>query len=472
MAGLARALRAEWTKLRSVRSTAACLLLGIGLTVGLSTLLAAAGKTDDGPHRTDEFSFVHQPVTGNASITARVAAQGDTHEWAKAGILVKARLESGSPYAAMMVTPEHGVRMQSEFATDIAGSTPAAPVWLRLTRTGPTVVGEESSDGVTWRRVGSVELAGLPATVEIGLFVTSPFRSRVVQGGGRDSVEMVRTDGRATFDQVAVEPVGPDATWHRDDVTTAADRSGNRFSPGYGQMTENGGVYTVTGAGDIVGPGIPGFSPGGRDTVSDSLQGVQIGLMALAALGVVFAAAEYRTGLVRTTLAAVPARGRVLAAKAAVVGAAAFLAGLVASLTAFLIAQALLRERGLRPPVYPHLSITDGPVLRAVLGSALALAVFAVLGLAVATLLRRAAVSIALVIGLVHVPQILGAAAIVSLDAELWLNRVTPAAGLAILQSRVGAHSAIDPWTGLGVLGLWTGLALVLAYGRLRWSDA
>jgi hypothetical protein len=194
--------------------------------------------------------------------------------------------------------------------------------------------------------------------------------------------------------------------------------------------------------------------------------------MVLVVLGVVFAASEYRTGMVRTTFLAVPARGRVLAAKVTVLAATTLFTGLVASAGAFLAAQALLRRRGLRPPVYPYQSITDGPALRAVVGSALVLATLAVLGLAVLTVVRRAAASIALVIGLVHVPQILGAAAIVSLDTELWLNRITPAAGLAIQQTHAGAHTAIEPWLGLGVMGGWAAAALVFAYLRLRWSDA
>ena len=121
--------------------------------------------------------------------------------------------------------------MVSAFTTHIAGTGGAAPVWLRLTRTGPTLVGEESPDGTTWRRVGSVELPGLPATAEVGLFVTSPFGARVVQGGGQSNVELVRTTGQATFDRVTVEPARPGATWHRDDVSTARDRAATSSLP-------------------------------------------------------------------------------------------------------------------------------------------------------------------------------------------------------------------------------------------------
>ena len=78
---------------------------------------------------------MHQPLTGDGSIVAHVVSQEDSHEWAKAGLMVKERLEVGAPYAALLVTPDHGVRMQWDFEQDVAGSEdrPPAP-WLRLTR--------------------------------------------------------------------------------------------------------------------------------------------------------------------------------------------------------------------------------------------------------------------------------------------------------------------------------------------------
>ncbi len=60
------------------------------------------------------------------------------------------------------------------------------------------------------------------------------------------------------------------------------------------------------------------------------------GLIAVIVIGVMFITAEYRRGLIRTTLAASPRRGRVLAAKALVAGAATFAAGLVAVVIAVL----------------------------------------------------------------------------------------------------------------------------------------
>ena len=88
---------------------------------------------------TDSFYFVHQPLTGNGSITVRVTSltgllpppngsqgpgPGDTQPglmpWAKAGIIIKQNLNQGSAYAAMMVTGGHGVRMQWNYTADTA----------------------------------------------------------------------------------------------------------------------------------------------------------------------------------------------------------------------------------------------------------------------------------------------------------------------------------------------------------------
>nr|BFE79102.1 hypothetical protein GCM10020093_017030 [Planobispora longispora] len=71
-----------------------------------------------------------------------------------------------------------------------------------------------------------------------------------------------------------------------------------------------------------------------------------IGLIAVIVVAVTFMTAEYRRGLIRTTLLASPRRGRVPAAKAVVIGAAAFAAGLVAAGVTVPLGTRLLREGG------------------------------------------------------------------------------------------------------------------------------
>src|SRR5262249_33724771 len=158
--------------------------------------------------------------------------------------------------AALFVTPGHGVRLQADFDTDIPGSTGAAPVWLRLTRTGPTITGDESTDGQSWRPVGTVLLADAPATVEIGLFVASPGVVRIERQFGSTNITGDPTLGSATFDNVTVSPAaGP---WHHEDIGAAPEVATG--------STEDGATLTVSGSGDIV-----RLEQGDNDVVMQSL---------------------------------------------------------------------------------------------------------------------------------------------------------------------------------------------------------
>ena len=72
-------------------------------------------------------------------------------------------------------------------------------------------------------------------------------------------------------------------------------------------------------------------------TIGQSLAGAFVGLIAIVVVAAMFFSTEYRRGLIRTTLAATPRRGAVLAAKAVVIGAVAFAAGLVAAVVSIAI---------------------------------------------------------------------------------------------------------------------------------------
>ncbi|MET0979870.1 MAG: PQQ-dependent sugar dehydrogenase, partial [Candidatus Saccharimonadales bacterium] len=83
---------------------------------------------------TDQFHFVHQPLSGDGEIITRVTAQSNTDPWAKSGIMIKQSTTSGSKYALLGVTPGNGVAFQYEFANNIASPDYAFPnVWLKLT---------------------------------------------------------------------------------------------------------------------------------------------------------------------------------------------------------------------------------------------------------------------------------------------------------------------------------------------------
>jgi ABC-type transport system involved in multi-copper enzyme maturation permease subunit len=487
--GFGQSLRAEWTKVRSVRSLS-WTLVGIAvLTALLSMLLAKVAVGTDAnsaPQYSDRFSFVHQRLDGDGVVTARVASQQRSHEWAKAGLIVKQSLEAGSPYAAVMVTPNHGVRFESDFDTQAAGTPGAAPRWLRLSRAGPVVTAEESADGATWRRVGSARLGGLPRQVEVGLFVTSPDVVVTEKVAGGSSTGGLPSLGTARFESVALVAVAPQAApgaWEHASVqnvgplpgepgptpTPGTSDASDRFAGGFSRSED---TFTVTGSGDISGYGIDSFlPPGDDDIVVNSLIGVQLSLLVAVAFGVLVATSEYRTGTVRTTFTATPRRTRVLAAKATVVGGTVLVAGLVGAPLGFLLAQPGLRDSGYAPPAYPEPSLSDGTTLRAVLGTAMFLAVLALFSLAVGIVIRRAARAISFVVALMLVPAIVGDA-LPSLAVYQWTHRLSPMAGLAIQSTRERWDTPIGPWAGMGVLVAYAAAALGLAYWLLRRRDA
>jgi regulation of enolase protein 1 (concanavalin A-like superfamily) len=124
----------------------------------------------------DGFHYVHQPVDGDAQVVARAVSLEDTHTWAKAGVMLREGLTPGAPFVILDVTPTGTIEFMTrgEEEGDVAfvsGASHAAPVWLRLLRTGTTVTGAISSDGANWTTVGSTTFVA--SAVEAGIIVCS-----------------------------------------------------------------------------------------------------------------------------------------------------------------------------------------------------------------------------------------------------------------------------------------------------------
>jgi ABC-2 type transport system permease protein len=201
------------------------------------------------------------------------------------------------------------------------------------------------------------------------------------------------------------------------------------------------------------------------DPTKTSLTGIAFGQAVVAVLAVLAVGGEYSTGMIRVTLAALPRRSTVLAAKAAVVGALVLVAGAVAVLVSVLVGRRVLAG-------VTVLSLTDGPVVRAAVGSVLYLVLVGLLSLGVATAVRDAAAAIGVVLGLLYLFPIV--AAVVS-DPDWFkrLQRISPmTAGLAVQATTNVDSLPISPWSGLGVLGLWAAGALLVGGLLLRLRDA
>ena len=211
----------------------------------------------------------------------------------------------------------------------------------------------------------------------------------------------------------------------------------------------------------------------GQDPAKVSLTGIDLGQALIALLAVLAVSSEYRTGMIRTTLAAMPRRITVLAAKAAVLTGLVLVAGAVAVLASVLAGRLTLPGRGLGPEHgYPLLSLSDGPLLRAAAGSVLYLALIGLLSLGVATAARDGAVAIGTVLGLLYLfPIIASAAGDPALQRHL--QQISPmTAGLAIQATTSLSALPIGPWAGLGVLAAWSAAALLAGGLLLRLRDA
>jgi ABC-type transport system involved in multi-copper enzyme maturation permease subunit len=520
--GFGGVLRAEWTKFHSVRGWVIGMILAALLMIFLGVFAAANGFSScgfpGGPQETgkaclpyvpygpggevvtDSFSFVRQPMTGNGSITARVTALRTEQQtspdttaplpvpWAKAGIIVKQSTKQGSAYAAMMVTGGNGVRMQYDYTGDIAGLpggvSAAHPRWLRLTRSGDTLTGYDSADGTHWTAVGTVQLSGLPSTVQVGMFATSPNYTVTQNSFGGGSSNSENTQAVGVFDHVSLAGSAPGSSGGTWTGTTIGNQGPAglpaRGGPGPAPFTRSGGTFTVTGSGDIA-PVTPGAGQGlPTVTIGQSLVGAFVGLIAIVTVAAMFFSSEYRRGLIRTTLAATPSRGAVLAAKAVVIGAVAFVAGLVASVVC--IAVGVPREENQGQVL---LTVPVATEIRVIVGLAAMLAVAAVFAAALGAILRRSAAAITIAVLVVVMPFLLSALHVLPAGVGDWLLRLTPAAGLAVEQSipryfqvatvtqpAAGGYYPLSPYAGFAVLCLWTAAALALALVLLRRRDA
>jgi len=526
--GFPQLLHAEWTKFRTVRGWVVGILVAGLLTVGVSLLYhgecgtfingtqtGGCPGTPIGPGGeavTDSFYFVHQPLPGDGTITVRVASLTGQYSmngggispsgnplagyvagvqpWTKAGIMIKASTTPGAAYAALLVTGGNGVRMQYDYTGDIAGPpgavTASSPRWLRLVRSGDMITGYDSLDGAHWTRVGAISLPGLPSTAQAGLFATSPTYEVYSQQAGHGGGTGGPTLATATFNRLA-------ASWHTGTWAGTSVGSGHGSgSPGpgglgngpanpfYGSYKEAAGTFTVTGSGDIA-PNVPGTADGVGISPTRAIEsGTFFALIAMVIVGAVFITAEYRRGLIRTTLTASPRRARVLAAKAIVLAAVTFVVGLIGTAIALPAGESKFRNGGYWVP-----PLSGAATARMIVGTAAVMAVASVLALALGVIVRRGVAAVSTVIVLIVLPFLFAVIpGLLPLGAEDWLLRIFPAGAFAVQQAFPAYHQVLGQYlpgngyyplswsAGLLVLCAWTAIALAAAGYLLDRRDA
>jgi ABC-2 type transport system permease protein len=230
-------------------------------------------------------------------------------------------------------------------------------------------------------------------------------------------------------------------------------------------------TLVITGAGAIGMAVVIGFNTRNRagDLTNNVLAGVVPGLLLVGVLGVLAMTGEYSSGLIRATLAAIPRRPLVLAAKVAVLGGITLVLGEVASFVAFFAGGAAIRH-GIAAPM-----LSQPGALRAVVLSGISYSLIGLLGLGLGAIIRHTAAAVAVLVGGVWIlAQAVGAAAhgaaaympILIIGNSLTTTKPEPCAGSA------QCLHFLSPWAGLGMLCLYAVVALIAGGWLLARRDA
>jgi glucose/arabinose dehydrogenase/regulation of enolase protein 1 (concanavalin A-like superfamily) len=164
-----------------------------GSTAGSAGTFTVRAAGADIYATSDSFHYYHRELNGDGEIRVRVASLGNTHEWAKAGVMIRETTAADARVVFAGVTPAHGLELIRRAdpggnTTAVAG-TGSAPRWIRLVRQGNLFTGYASSDGVTWTSFGTATVS-MAASVRIGLAVTS-HDTGVITTGVFDSLTVV-----------------------------------------------------------------------------------------------------------------------------------------------------------------------------------------------------------------------------------------------------------------------------------------
>lgn len=199
------------------------------------------------------------------------------------------------------------------------------------------------------------------------------------------------------------------------------------------------------------------------DATQMSFSGMLLGQLAMLVFGALVVGGEYSTGMVRTSLAAVPRRSSLLVGKALVATALALVVGLITGFVSFLLGQAILGDHST--------GLGEENVLRAVIGVGLYMALLALFSVGVSMMLRNTAASVAILVGFILVlPLVLGV-----IDTTRKISSYLPSqTGSAIMQTVSGGDPDVPygPWGGLGLMALWAVAALAGGYLAFRSKDA
>lgn len=203
------------------------------------------------------------------------------------------------------------------------------------------------------------------------------------------------------------------------------------------------------------------------EPITFSMSGLLFGGILITVLGVNLVASEYSSGMIRTTLAATPQRGRLLAAKVVLIGVVSMVATLVVTVGSLLVSQAVLGAYDM-----PTVPITDSDAMRAIVAITLTAPLFPLIGATFAFLFRSIATPITLVLALMFAPSMFGA-----LFPSWWQENIlsllpgSAADGLS-LGHLSDSEMYLDPVPAAIVVVAWLVITIGAAYVTLTRRDA
>ena len=165
---------------------------------------------------TDQANLTYQIVTGNFDLALRVGSMEVPSVFAQAGLMGRASLAGGSPYAAALASPgvngdSFSYRLATNGAAAVSGRFPVnyPNTWLRLSRAGSVFTGFGSYDGTNWTQLGSATIT-MPSQIYVGLALASgstaaPVTASFANFGNTPAGAVVATQVNPN------EPLGPSA---------------------------------------------------------------------------------------------------------------------------------------------------------------------------------------------------------------------------------------------------------------------
>jgi ABC-2 type transport system permease protein len=200
------------------------------------------------------------------------------------------------------------------------------------------------------------------------------------------------------------------------------------------------------------------------DPTAKSLASILIAQLAIGVLGVLVITGEYATGSIQPSTLAVPRRGRLLAAKAAVFAGVAVLLGQLIAFASFFVGQAMFASADV-----PHATLDQPDVLRAVVGGGLFLAALGLLGLGLGTVLRSTAAAIGTLVTLTLLIRLLSQ--LLPEQWSAWLDKYWPTAAGEQIYAVVRVDDTVAPWPGFALLCGFVALIVAAGYTALRARD-